>query len=103
MHLTFPRPKPAVEYVAISSRGGYQKFSKDGNPIKINGVFHVSANILCFMVASTTEAELGALYHNYQTGIVFCQSLEAMGHKQPKTPVHCDNTTTVGIANNTVK
>ena len=26
-----------------------------------------------------------------------------MGHPQPKNPVHCDNATAVGIANNTVK
>ena len=26
-----------------------------------------------------------------------------MGHPQPKTPVHCDNVTAVGITNNTVK
>jgi hypothetical protein len=26
-----------------------------------------------------------------------------MGHPQPKTPVHCNNATAVGIANNTVK
>jgi hypothetical protein len=63
----------------------------------------VSTNILCVIVASMAEAELGALYHNCQTGIIFCQTLEAMGHKQPKTPVHCDNATTVGIVNNTVK
>jgi hypothetical protein len=61
---------------------------KDGDPIKIIGKFHVSANILHFVVASAAEAELGSLYHNCQTGIVFCQTLEVMGHKQPKTPVH---------------
>ena len=55
------------------------------------------------MVASAAEAELGALYHNCQTGIIFCQRLEAMGHKQSKTPVHCNNTTTVCTANNAVK
>jgi hypothetical protein len=76
---------------------------KNGDPIKINMAFHVSVNILCFVVASAAEAELGALYHNCQTGIVFCQTLKAMGHKQPKTPVYCDNATAVGIANNTVK
>jgi hypothetical protein len=54
---------------------------KDGNPIKINGAFHVSVNILRFVVASAAEAEQGALYHNCQTGIVFCETLEAMGHK----------------------
>jgi hypothetical protein len=26
-----------------------------------------------------------------------------MGHPQPKTPIHCDNATAVGIANNTIK
>jgi hypothetical protein len=26
-----------------------------------------------------------------------------MGHLQPKTPVHWDNATAVGIANNTIK
>jgi hypothetical protein len=56
---------------------------KDGNPIKINGAFHISVNILRFVVASAAEAELGALFHNCQTGIVFRQTLEAMGHKQP--------------------
>ncbi len=75
---------------------------KDGDPIKINRVFHASVNILCFVVVSAAEAELGILYHNCQTGIVFFQTLEAMGHKQSKTPVHCNNAATVGIANNTV-
>ncbi len=75
----------------------------DGKPICINRAFHVSANILRFVVASAAEAELGALYHNCQTGIVFHWTLEAMGHKQPKTLVHCDNATAVGITKNTVK
>ena len=26
-----------------------------------------------------------------------------MGHLQPKTPIHCDNKTATGIANDTVK
>ena len=53
---------------------------KDGKPISLNGAFHVSTNILRFVVASAAEAELSALYHNCQTGIVFCQTLKAMGH-----------------------
>ncbi len=75
---------------------------KDGKPICLNRALHVSANILRFVVASAAEAELGALYHNRQTGIVFWQTLKAMGHMQPKTPVHCNNAAMVGIANNTV-
>ena len=58
---------------------------------------------LTFVVASAAEAELGALFDNCQEGIIFRQTLEDLGHTQPRTPVHCDNATVVGIANNTVK
>jgi hypothetical protein len=44
---------------------------KDGKSIRINGAFHVSTMILRFIVASAANAELGALYHNCQTGIIF--------------------------------
>jgi hypothetical protein len=55
------------------------------------------------VVASAAEAELGALFLNCKEGIIFRLTLEELGHPQPRTPVHCDNATTVGIANNTVK
>jgi hypothetical protein len=42
-----------------------------GAPIQLNGAFHVTTTILKFVVASAAKAELGALYHNRQTGIIF--------------------------------
>jgi hypothetical protein len=47
------------------------RMPKDGKSICINGAFHVSTTILRFVVASAAEAELGAPYHNCQTGIIF--------------------------------
>ncbi len=76
---------------------------KKGELIKINCAFYVNATILKFVVASAVEAELGALFCNCQDDIIFCQTLADMGHPQPKALVHCNNTTAVGIANNTVK
>jgi hypothetical protein len=76
---------------------------KNGEPVKMNGAFYVNATILKFVVASAAEAELGTLFHNCQDGKIFHQTLADMGHPQPKTPVHWDNATAVGIANNTVK
>jgi hypothetical protein len=76
---------------------------KDGKPICLNGAFHVSTIILRFVVASAAEVELGALYHNCQTGIIFRLTLTDMGHLQPNTPVHCNNAIAVGIVNNTIK
>jgi hypothetical protein len=56
-----------------------------------------------YVVASDAEAKLGTLLHNCPTGNIFQQTLDNLGHPQPKTPVHCNNATAVGIANNTVK
>jgi hypothetical protein len=75
----------------------------DGTPIHLNGAFHISTTIFKFVVASATKAELGTLYHNCQTGIIFQLTLTNIGHPKPKTPVHCNNATVVGIANNTIK
>jgi hypothetical protein len=36
-------------------------------------------------------------------GIIFQLTLKDLGHPKPKIPVHCDNATMVGIANNTIK
>jgi len=35
--------------------------------------------------------------------MIFKATLKDLGHPQPKIPVHCDNTTAVGIANSTIK
>ena len=55
------------------------------------------------VVASAAEAELRALFHNCQTGMIFQKNLKDLGRTQPKMPVHCDNATEVGIASNIVK
>jgi hypothetical protein len=75
----------------------------DGKPIKLNGTFHTLCAILRFVVASAAEAELGALFLNCQEGMIFKLTLEDLGNKQPKIPVHCYNVRAVGIANNTIK
>jgi len=55
------------------------------------------------VAASATEAKLGALFLNAQEAKVIRLVLEELGHPQPPTPIHVDNTTTVGIVNNTIK
>ncbi len=76
---------------------------KNGEPICLNGAFHVSLRIMKFVVASAAEAKLSMLYHNCQTSIIFQLTLAELGHLQLKTFIHCKNTTTVGIANNLIK
>jgi hypothetical protein len=96
MHLTYQKPKHMAEHVAIL-------MPKNGELIQLNGAFYVNTTILHLVVASGAEAKLGALFHNCQDGIIFQQTLTNLGHSQPQTPVHCNNATAVGIANNTLK
>ena len=95
-HLTSPHQKHAVKPVVGS-------LPRDGDPIKLNGAIHVQCTILKLVAASAAEAELGALFLNAQDAKVFRLILEELGHPQPSTPIHIDNTTTVGIVNNTIK
>jgi hypothetical protein len=73
------------------------------DPIKLNGTIHVQFTILNFVAASAAEAKLGALFLNAQDAKVFQLILAELGHPQPFTPIHTDNTTTVSIVNNTIK
>jgi hypothetical protein len=98
--LYFSAPK------ARSHAGGYiflGSIPQDGNPIKLNGAIHITCTILKLVVASAAEAKLGALFLNAQETKVFQLVLAELGYPQPPTPIHIDNTTTVGIVNNTIK
>jgi hypothetical protein len=91
---------------AHSRAGGYFFLGSipiDGDPIKLNGAIHITCTILKLVAASATEAKFGALFLNAQEAKVLHLSLNKLGHPQPPTPIHMDNTTTVDIVNNTIK
>ena len=75
----------------------------NGKPIKLNGNIAITCAILKLVAASAAEAELGALFLNTQEARILRLTLAEMGHPQPPTPVHIDNSTCVGIVNNTIK
>ena len=75
----------------------------DKQSITLNGpVLSLSAILKC-VAASTAEAELGALFLNAKEAKILRLTLIEMGHPQPPNPIHIDNTTVVGIVNNTIK
>jgi hypothetical protein len=91
---------------ACSHAGGYfflGSLPVDGDPIKLNGVIHITCTILKLVAVLAAEAELGALFLNAQEAKVLRLTLLELGHPQPPTPIHIDNTTTVGIVNDTIK
>ena len=76
---------------------------KDKEPIKLNRNILTTCSILKLVAASAAEAELGALFLDAQEAKVICLILKELGHPQPPTPMHVNNTTAVGIINNTIK
>ena len=79
------------------------KIPVDGKPIFLNGPILSLCTVLRTVAASAAEAELGALFHNAKEAKVIRLILEELGHPQPPTPIHIDNTTVTGIVNNTIK
>ena len=77
--------------------------SVKGEKIKMNGNIVVSCGILKIVVCSAAKAELGELFLNIKEGRILRLTLIELGHKQPNTPVYCDNSTVTGIANYSVK
>ena len=69
----------------------------------LNGIVYVVCKILCNIMASAAEAELGALFLNCQVDVPIRITLEEMGHSQPPTQVQVENSTALGIVTITIK
>jgi hypothetical protein len=59
--------------------------------------------VLKNVVASEAESEVGACFHNDQSGAPLRAILTELGHTQPPTPLRTDNSTAFGIVNETIK
>jgi hypothetical protein len=90
----------AFAHAAISLWDGLPKTATSSNLI---AHFFTLCAILRFIVASAAEAKFCALFLNCKEEMIFQLTLEELGQPQPKTHVHCDNATAIGISNNTLK
>jgi hypothetical protein len=70
---------------------------------KLNGSILNVASVVKNVVASAAESEVGACFHNAQSGAQLRVTLTELGHIQPPTPLRTDNSTVVGILNETIK
>ena len=63
----------------------------------------ISCKIHKLVASSAAEAELGALFVNTKEAKILRLTLQELSHPQPQTRIHVDNTTVIGIVNNTIK
>jgi hypothetical protein len=69
----------------------------------LNGSILNVASVIKNVVASAAESEVGACFHNAQSGAPLRVTLTELGHSQPPTPLRTDNSTAFGILNETIK
>ncbi|KAL7481387.1 hypothetical protein ACHAW6_007070 [Cyclotella cf. meneghiniana] len=87
-----------------SSRAGSHFFLSTNAPIPPNnGAILNIAHIIKHVMASATEAELGALYITAHVAVYLRIILEELGHPQPATPIQTDNTMAKGVINGKVQ
>jgi hypothetical protein len=97
-----------ASYLSISharSRLGGLFFFGNKSPEQdaLNGSILNVAAVIKNVVASAAESEVGACFHNAQSGAPLRVTLTELGHTQPPTPLRTDDSTAYGIANNTIK
>jgi hypothetical protein len=95
-------------YLSVSNariRLGGLFFCGDKSPQqdKLNGSILNVASVIKNVVASANESEVGACFHNAQSGAPLRVTLTEVGHIQPPTPPRTDNSTAFGILNKTIK
>jgi hypothetical protein len=89
----------------LSNRPDDPSATPDPNaiPPPNNGAIHTISSIMKAVLASATEAELGAAFYNGKEAAALRNTLQDMGHPQGATPMQVDNACAVGITNDTVK
>jgi hypothetical protein len=70
---------------------------------KLNGSILNIASVIKNLVPSAAESEVGACFHNAQSGAPLRVTLTELGHIQPTTPIRTDKSTAFGILNETIK
>jgi hypothetical protein len=77
--------------------------NKSPDQDKLNGSILNVTSVITNVVASAAESEVGACFHNAQSGAPARVTLTELGHTQPPTPLRKDNSTAFGILNETIK
>jgi hypothetical protein len=86
-----------------SVAGGIGYFGDADKPTIENGMVYAMSSIIDVVVASAGEAEYGSAFKNAQQAVNMRNIATAMGHKQPATPLLCDNEFAIGLATDTIK
>eukprot|EP00804_Cyclotella_cryptica_P019046 CCRYP_014461-RB/>CCRYP_014461-RB protein AED:0.41 eAED:0.41 QI:0/-1/0/1/-1/1/1/0/261 len=86
-----------------SRAGGHFFLSSNEDTPPNNGAILNIAHIIKHVMASTTEAELAALFITAREAVYICIILMELDHKQPATPLQTDNAMAEAVTNGKVQ
>jgi hypothetical protein len=92
----FPTPEAASEVCSSWAKNPPEQDKLNGSTINVPA-------IIKNVVASAAESEVGACFHNAQSGAPLRVTLTELGHTQPPRPLCTDNSTAFGILDKTIK
>jgi hypothetical protein len=97
-----------ASYLSVSNarsrlRGRFFLGNKSPEQETLNGSILNVVAVIKNVVASAAESEVGACFHNAQSGAPLRVALTELNHAQPPTPLCTDNSTAYGIVNETIK
>ena len=85
------------------SRAGANTMLSENVPVpNINRPFLTITQMIKFVVSSAAESELSGLFIFAKEMLPLHQNLIEMGWPQLKTPIQCNNSTAIGVANETI-
>ena len=87
---------------ARSRAGAHIMLSENVSVPKYNGPVLTIAQIIKCVISSAAESELAGLYICANEMVPLRQSLLEMGWPQPRSPIKCDNSTAIGVSNETI-
>jgi hypothetical protein len=87
-----------ASYLSVSNAGSHLGGlfflgGKSPEQETLNGSILNVAAVIKNVVASAEESEVGACFHNAQSGAPLRVTLTDLGHTQPPTPLRTDNST----------
>ena len=91
---------------ARSRYAGYYRFLKHNDTPQRevhNGAVLIECKTIRHVVTSAAEAETKGVFQNAKTVIALRNLLKQIGHSQPPTTIHTDNSTTVGFVNKNIQ
>ena len=88
---------------SISHAGGYFMGSTNPYSTHLNGTIHCEATIMCHVMSSVSESEIGDIFINAKIDIPIRNTLKEMGYQKPPSPIQTDNDTSSGFVKSTIK